>query len=675
MRVAYTPVPGIRADLSDSAYNIPDLIPFSQKLGAWMFPQDNQGCEIELPFFYHKNWIRLNIASEAVDLGQLDFIRYSLLRNANGIASGNVHVHVYGWMENVTVSSTTVGLSVQALDEYEEMEGVISKPASVVAGIAAQLKRFELIRPFARATEVAARAGADVAHMMGYTNVPNLNATDSMKPAAYPQFATCDISTPIEKLSVDPKQEVTLDSRTVGLSGVDELEIASLIQRESYLSTLAYNIAAVENELLYTVEVSPMMMLLTAAPSQSILAMTPMAYVAQMFNYWRGDVIFRFRIICSKFHRGRLRISFDPQGELTNNLQSVADTTQTAFTRIIDISEETDVEIRVPFAQAQNWQQVPPHETYWSLGTRAFTFTGNQYRNGTLTVRVLNALSSPSATGDVSVLVSARAGENMLFAAPAEIDQRMSVWEVQSAETALMTSSSASLGTTSSLASGDLCSMSVGEQVLSLRQLLHRTSYSDSVGSSILTSAVNTIATNVHIHGRLPPWYGYNPNGYHVANGLISGTPTAFTYAKTTPITLVGYMFAGYRGSVNWTYDVSSSSDNRESIRSWIRVYRLFNTHTVGNWYGTASGDFASLSKCANQCIQQRSTGSTGQSLTAQQTQHGLAVQWPYYNRFNMVYLNKNNILNGNSADDSDRDALALEVDLTSVAVMLQRGQ
>ena len=38
----------------------------------------------------------------------------------------------------------------------------------------------------------------------------------------------------------------------------------------------------------------------------------PGAHVARMFESWRGDMIYHFKVVCSQYHRGRLVFMWDP---------------------------------------------------------------------------------------------------------------------------------------------------------------------------------------------------------------------------------------------------------------------------------------------------------------------------------------------------------------------------
>jgi hypothetical protein len=68
---------------------------------------------------------------------------------------------------------------------------------------------------------------------------------------------------------------------------------------------------------------------------------TALAYASFPFRYWRGSLKFRFEVVCSKFHRGRLRLLYDPKA-----VPNVADFNKN-YQTILDLDESTDLTVEV----------------------------------------------------------------------------------------------------------------------------------------------------------------------------------------------------------------------------------------------------------------------------------------------------------------------------------------
>ncbi len=312
MIASYQPLPnianGYNSITNDSGTRY--FIPYSQRPHLWIYPQSNAGGEMTLPFFLNKNWLRIQHYQDFLDMGTLKFINYTALASANGVTGQGVTVQVYAWAENVRLAGPSAGLSL-AVQTRDELDYKPSKIASAVAAAAGNLKRVPIISGFATATEVGAKFVAGGARALGFTNHPVVDDVPPYKPTAMAPMSTSEISYPVEKLTLDHKNELSIDPGIVGLSGVDELSIGHLAQRESYLCTSTFSTTNAVDDILFTSTVSPLLHDVESSGAQPKVFMTPLAWLYNMFGNWRGDIIFRFRFVASPFHKGRVRISYD----------------------------------------------------------------------------------------------------------------------------------------------------------------------------------------------------------------------------------------------------------------------------------------------------------------------------------------------------------------------------
>jgi hypothetical protein len=270
-----------------------------------------------LPFLYPKEWLDITASTNCSSMGQLLLRPMTSLNFANTGVGSPVTVQVFAWAEDVELSGPTVKLAMQSSnDEY----GAISGPSSAIAHMAGMLEEAPVIGPYATATRMIANTTKDVARMFGFTNVPVVDDVHSFTPQPFPQFASPEIGTAIEKLTLDPKNELTIDSRSVGLDTGDELLVKKFTERESYITQFNWAVSAAPDDLLFATNVTPYMERIVAGTGQTIVQMTPMSLVGRMFSYWRGDIKFRFKFNCSQYHKGRVRISWDPVGSIGTTL-------------------------------------------------------------------------------------------------------------------------------------------------------------------------------------------------------------------------------------------------------------------------------------------------------------------------------------------------------------------
>jgi hypothetical protein len=641
MGAAYQPLHALTPSTIVQNNGYQTLIPVSQRPITWIYPQKSEGGEMELPFFYHKNWLDVNVFQDFSDMGKLEFYTFTELQSANGVSGQGVTVQVYAWAEDVELSGSTVALALQSQPRDEYGTGPISHPASTVASIANKLKTIPVIGKFATATEIGAMAVSKIAGLFGYTNVPNINNTEPFAPKPFPHLASCEISYPVEKLTLDPKNELTVDPTVVGAPAGDPLAIQSIVQRESFLTSTVWDTTdAVDDALFYT-RVNPWMFRTTGDINNSLIDYTPLAMATAMFDNWRGDIVFRFKIIASPYHKGRVIVAWDPAGNAVTNLVTNTSVTSAVYTQIVDIGETQDVEITVPYTQAfaflktdvSNAQSSIPFDT-------TVTPTFNAVRgidNGCLIVRVLTKLTAPVAVAPVRVLCFVRGAENMEFANPRRISQGISMFAVQSKPRMQLQSQPQSLEGQDSLTLGashgnvhtHQFRVNFGEVIRSLRPLLHRANFIYTQSDPVLSATTPSFLKSTF--GKLPPYPGFDPNGIHTAQQLIGILPAPYNFVNNTPVSWILPCFVGYRGSTVWTFNLNNSSSAVIDVtRQPVNTMTWVDTSAAGIVTNTRSG-------YARYFITTKQATAAGTALTHQATNAGLSVLCPNYNyyRFN----------------------------------------
>nr|QJI53795.1 MAG: hypothetical protein 2 [Marnaviridae sp.] len=666
MYMGYQPLPALTPDTIQLDAGLVHFIPYSQRPHIWIEPMNNAGGEMTLPFFYQQNWMNAHSAQTLKDQGKLTFMNYTDLASANGVTGNGVTISVYAWAEDVKLSGPSAGLAVQCFevqsDEYGN--GAVSGPASAVARAAGMLESVPFIGRFATATKMGASAVAGIASLFGWTNVPVIEDTRPVRPEPFPQFASSQIAYPTQQLTLDPKNELTVDPRAIGLPSQDELDIKYLVTRTSYLTTANWSTAGAVDTVLFASRVNPIMFD-TEAGSNRKVYMTPMCWASQLFGNWRGDIVFRFKVVASQFHKGRLIIAFDPSGTSANNLISETATSNVVFTSILDLAAENEVEFTVPYQQAISYLAKRTDEM--STANLNFAVVGNvpgpsynvdqTYDNGMITVRILTALTAPIASSSVFLQVFVRAGENFELANPT-VPPRLTTWQVQSDE---QTSHKQEvLGTSAGRSPTEISLINFGESVRSLRQLMRRYSL-----VSVATPAV--AASSYTFFGRvftkIPPMPGYDTvGGINTAKGLVVPA-TTFNYNFTflTPTSYILPAFVAYRGSTNWSFNTSSGATPIESLRA----YRL---NSSSGWAIEASNGFASGTPSANASnfLTFSEGGSAGQALTNARTAAGLSVTTPMFTPYRFQSTAPGVYTRPLLADGSNRDSTRLEVLLGS---------
>jgi len=236
----------------------------SQRPHFYSYPQTCQGGEMTLPFFYNKQWLDVTVANDLKEMGYLSLFSLTTLKNANGVSGDAISIQIYAWAEDVELAGPTCDLALQTEDEYAQ-DGIISGPASALARFAGKTNIAAdalagvtngmslLIKPFATATSLVATAIGSAAQLFGFTNVPVLADVHAMKGQPFPQLASTQIGTPVEKLTLDSKNELCVDAASMGVDSNDELLISNIVSRESFIDNFVWAATDTTDTLLWNV--------------------------------------------------------------------------------------------------------------------------------------------------------------------------------------------------------------------------------------------------------------------------------------------------------------------------------------------------------------------------------------------------------------------------------------
>lgn len=406
------------------------------------YPQFSKGCEMILPFCWYKNWVNLDTAlTEVKNLGRLNIYSPFNLATTGATTVNPVSITIFAWCEMHKVSGPSYTMQggddmvFQSGDEYSDRP--VSTGMSALSTLARSVSMVPSLRPYAMATSSVFATMGDAARWFGYSNPPVISDIHAMRPNYMASYASPEVCVQHEKLSLDPKNEVTIDSRTVGLDGVDHMSIAHIIGRDISYAVAAWGATATATTPLALIHVSPMLYTSRLSVgsvtglSVKTLQMTPSCQIGTMFDLWHGSIKYNFSAICSQFHRGRLLVSYDPDG-FQNTYTSAAYTGPRTISKVWDITENPSFEFEVPymaptaFLKTGGLLGVTTATTAQTLvyvnptlpGTWSYT-DGNH--NGSIIVSILNALTSGNTTAGVNIICSVNCS-GVEFANPRDLD-------------------------------------------------------------------------------------------------------------------------------------------------------------------------------------------------------------------------------------------------------------
>lgn len=437
---AYLPFDELDFLSTNAALVSADLVGTSQLPHIFLDPTTSMGGEMKLPMFWIGNYLSIPLA-DWDQLGRLYFRSINDLKHANG-ASDVVTISVFAWAEDVNMSVLTstepATLSPQAGEEIigfepqsgeieqANKEGIVSGPATAVSKWASFLTKVPYIGPFAKATEIGGGAVASIAKMFGYCRPPVTRNPEPYRPTPMSSLALTNVPDTAQKMTVDDKQELTIDPRIAGLGGIDPLNIREIAKRESYLTKFTWAIGTTPETLLWNARVDPVQW---AESGSTAFHFPACAFAALPFQYWTGTMKFRFQIVASTFHKGRIKVVYDPQYLASNEYN-------TNYLRIIDIAEEQDFTIDIGVGQdytllEHHYPGIEPVSDMYSTTA----FTSKQAGNGVIGVYIVNELTTPNSTAnnDIEVNVYVSMGDDFEVFVPEDHFQKF-VFAPQSGE-------------------------------------------------------------------------------------------------------------------------------------------------------------------------------------------------------------------------------------------------
>jgi hypothetical protein len=622
----------------------------SQAPHLWVLPQCNVAGELVLPWFYYKNWLDVTSAADLQAMGTLTFDEIVPILSANGAATYNFNYTVYAWASNVKLTGSTTKLSVQSgVSESKSEWGdqPVSKTATAVAHAARSLSNIPYIGPFAKVTDMGASAISKIAALFGYSNPPVIDNVMPMKNLPFHSLSTPNMSEPVSTLTLDPKCELTIDPKSVDLAGVDELDISYLSQKESLLTRAYWSSVSPADTYLFSSNVTPILgntaVTTGGATTRTAYLYPPMGHIAKLFTYWRGDIIFRFKAICSKYHKGRLVVSWDPLFRVATS----TDIYTTSFSQVVDLVPDLDFSVRIPYLQARQWLTINDiGVNNWSVrqaenGGLVFasseTGTGT-FNNGQISVKILNELSGPADLATVSLLVFVRAADNFELSNPGNPGATTLSPIVPQGAICNETSDLIVAGKVSAPHPyADI--MYMGEAVKSIRTLLRRQVLERVIPLSGL--AVNVARNHQTASFRFTKWIkapGYSTDTFTSASSaVVAATNVPYSFSNHSATTWCQKMFIGMRGSVRRSFNITTRGESANLVSSIqvVRKNESIGSNELTSFANTAPAGSYSTNVAA--LLNGGNSGIEGQLLTNQFTQTGVVVECPHYYPYKFV--------------------------------------
>lgn len=378
-------------------------------------------------------------------LGKLTLCPYSPLVSPSG--STTVPYTLYVSLENVRLFGAINPQSGLRSKEVSKDQGPVSSVARKFANSFDALTGVPLITDFALGASWVADRIAKTASIFGYSKpmegeaqtkvlVTN-NASHSTVDGDYPgkalSYMTCPGTKPLPGMSA---------------TKIDEMDFSYLLPIYSYKGEAVWSSGLIADDILMGVNLKLGEPVLYSGAA----CFGPLDFIAAHFVAWRGSLKYKFKIVKTEFHSGRLSIEHRPGDTLTGVYNPAYVNRQ-----IIDIREVNEFTVSVPY-----------------ISTTPFSHMTEIV--GRLIVRVVDPLVNPATVASsVKILYEVAGGKDVEFAIPSNFQYTpTTVVERQSGVTSER-HVEFSIGNSSVTGSDTLfSSVSIGDKVSNLRALLKR---------------------------------------------------------------------------------------------------------------------------------------------------------------------------------------------------------
>lgn len=606
---------------------------YTQFPGVFIDPATNQVVELIIPFFYFQNYVSIVNSADLTALGSLQIFALNPLQHSNG-ATDPITLTITGSMIDPVLTLPTSSAAFTGESDYkpgksgkpakartpktkkatanakpvtktstpspskkdnndgakndEYGKGLVSAPATALANFAGTLEKVPVIGPYATATRMAVGKISSIAKLFGYSKPTNLSEHCLTNQRTLGSLATTMGSDDNHKLTLDPKQEVTVDPVVVGLQNVDEMSFAHIFKRESLIAQVPWAITVPPGNNLVNIAVNPFNCPANIT-NNGIFFNTALSWGVAPFLYWRGSLKYRFQFVCSQMHRGRIAIAYNP-----NFNTGVLPNQALAYQQFVDLAECRDITVEVRYAHPQPWLEIAsPNNQFISKGTSvSFTSAVKVCCNGMLSLYTLNELTAPTNTSDITINVFISAGDDFMVADPGSPTfSRLTPFsaEIQAAyltvpafiaeadyvnprESIPVKDSVNCVINGSESDTPDVDNMNLvffGEQVVSLRNLLKRYSRYNYYVPTFSGSGSN-LCRFEFFHGHIPMSRGKSDSNAVAAGnenlGFLDASGGGYNYCGNTLLDWYRRGFVGYRGSTRWKVIPAMSSPQAVSL-------------------------------------------------------------------------------------------------------------
>lgn len=356
---------------------------------------------LEIPFLTLKDYFTTQNSDSDCRIGDFSIDVFNALQIGTG---GNPNVSVSVWLEPLSVE---LAVPVAVHNVELQMESLLS----VVEGPIKQLLTMglngtsQLLGGVLGSTKRGSGKGMDRPEIPAPQNIGLCYSV--------PNISNGTGANPSDRLALLPTETLVDESNTGRMTSGDEMDLLSVAKTPMPIGIINWTDELATSTRLMTLQVHPKIVQ-SITDSTGVYAIpTYLAYVCNAFKFWRGSLRYRFEIVGTQHHTGRLLVAWipnDSQNGANFAIASNLDINALAMypCEVFDLALNKEFEFVVPYNSPTRYKKMPLLDRFNEPPFDPAQATSD-YTLGSLVVIVQNSLTHPGTVSnnvDVNVFLS-----------------------------------------------------------------------------------------------------------------------------------------------------------------------------------------------------------------------------------------------------------------------------
>nr|UYL95315.1 MAG: polyprotein [Suizhou Dicis tick virus 1] len=212
---------------------------------------------------------------------------------------------------------------------------------------------------------------------------------------------------PSDRLALLPLITEVDEHESSKMTSGDEMDLLVIAKTPMLMGTINWTDAQTPGTVLKFIPVQPTVVTITSEQGNDYVHPTYLAYVSDVFKFWRGSIRYRFEIPATQHHTGRLMVTWIPNDYVNYNNGNPQSTVLPAPTiqqlsqypcEVFDLALNKEFEFTVPYNSPTRYKFTPGY--YPFAGLPEDVDLQQDYCLGTLYLTVQNSLTHPGTVSD-----------------------------------------------------------------------------------------------------------------------------------------------------------------------------------------------------------------------------------------------------------------------------------